>query len=236
VSWHLAQNVLEVRYQGGFLNWDRAGRIANELLSQYPSLEVEDGNPSNVTIAGKKEQVAFAYGLNASRATANSSRNGSDHLEAFAPGFFSIVLRNLEVKTLTRVGHRANHHFKCSSLADAETKLVEFATRQNAGAQLLKSIDDSRLQNKTLRRLSLRFEDDKTGFTVLVQTHEIVPEISGPNADLLRDHLPPPEFLLGCDIDIFTKQPLSVGDFVVPDLIKSNLKMIRTRLLPLISS
>lgn len=235
MDWDLFQQVVEVRHQS-FLNWDRSGKIATELVSRFPGMAIDQADPAQVALSDKEEQVTLLYGVEVSRITAVPRTPKSDRLEVYAPDFFSIVLRNLEVKILKRVGHRTIHHVKFPSVKDAENKLNSFAKKYQAGATLLEQTGDERLAAKTLRRLSLRFEDEKTGIAIFLKPDTTTYTISGPNSDVIRSHLPPTEFVLSLNIDVFTTQPLPAEDFIVSELTKSNLKLIRTRLMPLLES
>jgi hypothetical protein len=160
----------------------------------------------------------------------------SDRLDHYAPAFFSVVLRDLEIKTLSRVGHRMIHHLKLRSIKDVQTKLNSFAHKYQAGATLLQQTNDPLLAAKTLRRLVIRFEDDKTGLSISLKPDSSKFSISGPNSDALRAHVPSEEFFLVLDVDVFTTQPLPSSDFVVSEFTKSNLKMLKTRLMPLVEA
>jgi hypothetical protein len=235
VEWHLFQQSVEIRYQS-FLPWDRPGKVASDLVSRFPSLTVDEAGPGEIILVENEDQIKLAYGFKLSRITAVPRTLKSDRLEHYAPEFFSVVLRDLEIKTLSRVGHRMIHHLKFPSIKDAETKLNSFAKKYHAGADLLQETKDPLLAAKTLRRVTLRFEDDKTGLTLSLRPNSAKVSITGPNSDAIRVHVPPEEFSLVLDVDVYTTQPLPSSDFVVSEFIKSNLKMLRTRLMPLVEA
>ncbi len=235
MEWDLFQQVVEIRYQS-FLHWDRPGKVASDLISRFPSLTVGEAGPAEVTLTEKEDQITLVYGLQFSRITAVPRTLRSDRLDYYAPEFFSTVLRDLEIKTLSRVGHRMIHHLKLRSIKDAQTKLNSFANKYQAGASLLQQTNDPLLAAKTLRRVVLRFEDDKTGLSISLKPDTSKFTISGPNSDALRAHAPPEQFFLVLDVDVFTAQPLPSSDFVVSEFTKSNLKMLRTRLMPLVDA
>lgn len=235
MEWDLFQQVVEIRYQS-FLHWDRPGKVASDLLSRFPGLTVNEAAPGEVTLTEKEDQITLVYGLQFSRITAVPRTLKSDRLDYYAPEFFSVVLRDLEIKTLSRVGHRMIHHLKLRSIKDVEMKLNSFAHKYQAGATLLQQTKDALLAAKTLRRLVLRFEDDKTGLSISLKPDSSKFSISGPNSDVLRAHVPSEEFFLVLDVDVFTTQPLPSSDFVVSEFTKSNLKMLKTRLMPLVEA
>jgi hypothetical protein len=233
MEWELSDQTLEVRYAAGYAHWDLSGRTANDILARYPNTTVEDGSPEQVQISSKLDLITIVFGVQRSSVTALKPASGSDKFLEVAPDFFKIVLRNFEIRTVTRVGHRSEHHLITPSLDDAQLRIRDFATRWNVGADLMRSTQDSRLEGKLLKSLNLQYEDDKTGLSIAVRTGENVFNLTGPHADMIRPHLPPPKTFVILDVDAYTKLPMPSSDFVVEDLVKSNLKMIRTRFLPL---
>ncbi len=225
--------MIEVRYPRGYLHWDRSGKIANDLLLRFPGIEVDEGSPAEVTLSHKDEQVTFVYGVQLARVVLIPKSAQSDKLGDYANEFINIVLRNLEVKTLTRVAQRVIYHILTESKAEAEERLEKFAKRHHAGANVLSSSGDERLSAKKLRELMLRFEDEKTGINITLKAGESVFNITGPNSDELRPHIPPPKYFLVFSADIYTKQPLAAAELIVSELIRSNDKLVSTRLLPL---
>jgi hypothetical protein len=143
---------------------------------------------------------------------------------------FPFILKALKVSTLTRIGHRLFYELQADNTEDAKRLIHEIARACRLGADFFSSIDDARLREKTAEEILLRFSDEKTGIMCSLKPTITAFNVEGP--EFLRPQLPKPKYAVTFDVDVYTIPAISTELFMPEDLIKSNIKMIETRILP----
>lgn len=234
VEWDLQQQALELRFTRGFLHWDRAGLLGNEMLLRYPTFTLEKGDPGLVIFVDEATQYRFSYGNILASFVAVAGRPTQDNITSTAKELLDLVIQTYELNTLSRVGNRLIFHLPFESEEAAEDHFEKISQKHGAGAFFLQESGDSRLTGKRLKDFTLRFEDEKTGIRITAQTSKPQRNLSGPEIHLIEPHLPPLKWVLAIDVDVYTVQPLPSSGLLIDLLMKSNLKMLRTRVLPLL--
>jgi hypothetical protein len=233
VEWDLQQQTLELRFTRGFLHWDRSGALGNEVLLRYPTFTVQKADPALVVFVDEATQFTFSYGNGSASFTAVAGRPTQDDIVSAATELLGLVMQRYEINTLSRVGHRLTFHLPFETEAAADERFHKLSQKHGAGASFLQESGDIRLTDKRLKDFGLRFEDENTGIRVAAQTTKPKRNLSGPEIHLIEPHLPPLKWVLQVDVDVYTVQPLPSSDLLVDLLMKSNMKMLRTRVLPL---
>jgi hypothetical protein len=100
----LASTTCEVRYDFAFLIFDRTGAICLESKNFYPELKVLQASPAATTF--ESSPYSFAVEQLQSRAFCRELRHDSKEFGEATAHFFEIVLEQLEVRVLTRIGLR----------------------------------------------------------------------------------------------------------------------------------
>jgi len=100
----LAHSVCEIRYDMAFLIYDRTGAVCHENKEHFPDLKILQASPSVTTFLA--EPFYFAVEQTMSRAVCSKPRHDPKHFGESISPFFEIVLRQLEVPVLNRVGLR----------------------------------------------------------------------------------------------------------------------------------
>lgn len=225
---------MELRFRG-YSAWDRSGALCDEFHDLFPGLYVHEGSPAQVVLRHDEHQVQLNFGVEGASLQASAIRD-SDSFHDYAGSFFGSVFRALDVRMLTRVGHRTFHHEIHPTKEDVNRRIAFLARQANAGASFFSDSQDPRLSSKQVRKFALSFEDEKVGIRVSVDGANTKINISGPHTQIIRDQLPKPDEVVVADIDIYTIKPMPVSDLLVNELAKSNMKMIKTRILPLLGT
>lgn len=232
MNWLLNRQLMELRFRG-YSAWDRSGALCDECQNVFPGLYVHEGSPAQVVLRHDEHQVQLTFGVEGASVQAAAIRDSDSFLD-YAETFFGAAFRVLEIRTLTRVGHRTFHHEAHPTKDEVNKRIASLGKRANAGAAFFAESEDPRLSAKHLRKFALSFEDEKIGIRVSVEGANTKISVTGPHAQTIRDHLPKPDEVIVADIDIYTLKPITVTDLLVTELTKSNLKMIKTRILPLL--
>lgn len=115
--------VLELRYESGELYWDRAGRIAREIVATEGwGLETIDGNACRVSLPEKN--VSFSFGAGKLDLSQTQSKEvlelmPAEEFGATADSLAGIVTKALEVNFFPRIGFRAWTLFPTSDREDS---------------------------------------------------------------------------------------------------------------------
>ena len=232
LNWQLARQVLEVRYTRGFVFWDRCGRISKTICERLPDFDVDSASPAEVKLVGTKYTVNLAFSLDKINVSCDLRFTPSTYLAEVCDVVFPLILTETEIKTLSRVGNRIFFEHKTESDNQSRKIIDDLAVTSGIGVNLLKDTGDSRLENKSVEGFSVRFADEKVGIqlSLMATVTKLEPSIKLPEAT--RKKLPPPEHAVTVDVDIFTRQPLDVALWIPQDYMRSNVKMVETRILP----
>jgi hypothetical protein len=208
--------------------------ITNQLMDEFPNLTVIDGSPSQVSLQNDEKQVQLRFGPDIANVNCMVGTGMADHFMEFIEPFTRVLFNSLEITSLTRVGHRMYFHCPFESKADAETYIHRLSKERSIGGALFDSTEDPRLSAKKLTSFALRFEDEKIGIRLEVSAGDDKVNVSGPHAATVRKHLPQGRDVAIADIDIHTLKLMPVSDLLVEEWIRSNSKMAKTRILPLL--
>ncbi|MBG1267250.1 hypothetical protein F8S12_12895 [Nostoc sp. WHI] len=223
-----------MRYPNGYRHWDCAGDLANQLLGLFPGLVVDDGDPSNVTMSHDEHQIKLRYGVEGATVEAASLDEHTNLFEQYAAPFFALVFRSFAIKTTSRVGHRLVNHLTLDDKASVQDYIFKLSIKTGAGGSFFASSEDERLNTKKTTGFILIFEDEKIGLRINIGSGKAKTNINGPMLNDLRRHIPPPTDIVVLDIDNYTLKPLNISDLLINDLAKSNAKMVKTRILPIL--
>ena len=233
MEWELQQQTFEIRYKRGYLHWDRAGLTANEVVTRFPTYTVENSSPAEVSFLERDDQYTFSYGTDSASVTAVAGKPSMDEIASTARELLAIAIRNFELTAITRTGHRIIHHLVMDSEENAKNHFQRIVKQHDAGFSFLSAANDPRLAGKNLKDFTLRFEDEKTGVRISAQVFKTTLNLAGPQIHLVASHMAPSRWVLATDIDLYTAQPISPSDLFIDVLMKSNMKMLKTRILPL---
>lgn len=233
MDWSRIQQVIDIRYARGFAHWDFSGRLANQISDLYPGMTVITGDPSQVTLRDDEQQVDLKYGVDGASVAAFPMRD-SDPFHDYAEPFLNLVIKVFEIRSITRVGHRSIYHHPLKDKAEVLAYINDMGKKNGAGGSFFATSEDPRLSSKRLSAFSLTFEDEKIGIRLNIHPANTKINVNGPIAGDLRRHLPPASDVVVADIDISTLKPLQPPDLLINELIKSNTKMLKTRILPLL--
>lgn len=112
--------VCEIRYDLGQVYWDRAGRIATEVLSDKPGWDFENIDMNNCQLSNRDQNLVLNFGP----VKLDVSQTQNADVDALIPiGEFgkrveelsSTVVRYLELKTFPRIGFRAWYLYPAES-------------------------------------------------------------------------------------------------------------------------
>ena len=232
MTWQLSRQIFEVSYKKAVLFWDKCGGVANTLCNKFIDFEVEGGTPEAVKLVGNKKAAVLTFGIDRININCDFEAASTTYFLEVCAFALPILVKAIELKNFTRVGHRIFHDLRTDSSEKAKALIHQIAAASNLGANLFQESSDDRLKGKALEELQLRFTDQKVGYMFSLQSTVKKFEISTPGAEAVNQKLPPPEFAVSFDADIYTIQPMPVDVLLVEELIKSNLKLIETRVLP----
>ena len=114
------RSVFELRYDFGQLYWDRAGRIAREIIRKFEGWDLEQVDPSHCVLRHDELNLTFSFGPH----KLDMSQSQSDDLPEIMPAnefgkksdeLAEIVLKLLELEVFSRIGFREWLLFKAES-------------------------------------------------------------------------------------------------------------------------
>ena len=212
--------VYEIRYENGYLIWDRAGRLWTELRAKYPEMVLSDAGPLLQTFTWKRIHT-LSVGLD--KASVSTSRPGPVMKEftELAESLHEVIVKNLQIELLTRIGLRHIYGYACESLEQANqhllsTGLVAPPKPPNFGVEA----------NPRLEAV-FRWEGDSLGATVRMRAEHRTAEVEIP-ATFESPKIPKIEkHLLIFDVDYYTKKVVNVGQLRASEWINNALHIIR---------
>jgi hypothetical protein len=230
VNWAFERTVLELRYRNAFRMWDRSGEIVVGFMNDIDGFQVISGTPEKVELANSEQGVTIAYGSEIAYVKANMASCSKNYLFKVCEHFLSSALRKLEVQVLSRVGNRLVYQLEMAKDEESKLFIHKIAQMKGLGIESMFEVD-ANLENKEVREFSFRFADDKTGINLHLKPITTRVQVEAGAGSKILKLLPAPTFAVELDVDVFTTTPLPVGAFLPVDFIKSNLKMLETRLL-----
>ena len=233
MTWAIGSQVFEIRFDKEFLYWDRTGAIAKRLCQRMPSLELSSATPGETILKDGEAQITCRYSYN--RASVEQTTPFDDP-GGFVPAvefIFPLLLNTIEVSTITRVGHRLTYRYPFSTLELRDAALRSLLARHRFADGFVEAMKDERLKQKALSTVVVRFEDDKTGYRLELRSGQSTFQLPGGAPAAVLASVPPDEFCILLDVDIFTTAPLPASQLLADELVKSGLKLMNTRILPL---
>lgn len=233
MEWKLESQVLDIRYSNEFLYWDKTGYAAKGLFKKFPHFSLNNASADKTVIEDTKNNCVMSYGYNNAFIVQNPVYDKTKHFSEIAKFFFPSIFESFEITNIQRLGNRNTYHKEMSSLKKATSYIKELSIKQNLGSNFLEKSNDERLKVKSITSLSLRFEDEKLGINIDFKALKSRITISGVAPQEIKNALPQEKFIVVLDVDIYTRQASSIDDLLVEEFIKSNKKLIETRLMPL---
>lgn len=214
--------VFELRYPHAFYLWDRSGAIASAALSKWPELKLRDAAPNQVTFRlGRR--LEFAFQIERCFAALSGAKVSLDELTPFISFLADLVLSDLEVPLLNRVG------FKVTFLK--EYKSTEAAVAEFFDTGILKHMEGKNFNvdgHVDLPNVSIRFEGEHVGCAIVLQVRKRKLEVDIP---FIGDDFPEVnmsernELVFECDY--FTTKKMNLGQFRAARWTEEALHVIR---------
>ena len=234
MNWILVNHVVETRFANEFLYWDKTGLVAKGLVEKFPRMEIVDATPGQTVLKDDASGVTLRYSYQIAHAMQDSEYCPTKDFVEYVSFFFPFVFRSIDISNLTRVGNRRKYHRAFESEAESKAALAEVLEKHAIGGSLLSSASDDTLKDKRLCQAALRYVDDKIGIRLDIGTATTAFTVSGPTPPGLKEHLPGKRYSLQLDVDIYTVKPIPSGDMYAEEFLRSNGKMLETRILPLL--
>jgi hypothetical protein len=120
-SFRRTQAICEIRYEGAYLLWDKAGVLWTAIGRNFKTFKRSNISPNEQGFFGD-DRFTMAVSLERASITDNQPHGTIDKtIETFAD-FVGKTLEILELDVLTRVGNRYLYSIECKSMEDARQK------------------------------------------------------------------------------------------------------------------
>jgi hypothetical protein len=227
-SWKIVTIILEVRFEGAYRLWDRAGEATCFILSEYPEFEVKSGTPAEIVLVSPKNAVTFTLGLRSLNLQARMLTCTDAFLFRTVDLLFPKLLQILEVPTLKRLGNLFSFH------SDTSTDESSRATIANTAPAVELQEAFASSDSKTVGRcISFNGRFELSGSSILVDVHPVKLEFSmdpmAPKPVVARNET---RYAVEATFDAYNDAILKPASLSPSDLIRSNRKMLETRILP----
>ncbi|MGA3308581.1 MAG: hypothetical protein ABSD08_08200 [Xanthobacteraceae bacterium] len=217
----LQRAVLEIRYAQSFLVWDHAGVVWQQLRTPFPEIKLRTAQPNQQTLSLSKKLTA-QVALESSNLTAYSPISDAEPFAEACMSFFPLVLKQLEISNLTRIGYRS--FFQKS-----------FETKQAASEFGFEQLPYLRRKGKHFNidgesrdpELALRWEGDATGILVRLQTIQQKLEADVPADFESVESINVERYVVVLDLDYYAHGNTSAAKFQPRALIESWSRLIR---------
>lgn len=222
--------ILELRYPESFLMWDCAGKLVRLLQAVSPGLTVSKSQPSQVILRSGSSGEAIMYSPGTVNVTSGNNPKNVGEVTKNLDGLVAIVLRELAVESLSRIGHRVKYikHFPSEQAAIAG--VATLAKNHGLLISQFAEVDDA-MNQKKIRAASLRFEDERGGITLGIESGKIEATVDKSYLDIFDLTIPDPYHFVQLDFDVFQNGPVDAEACLPGELIRSNLKMLEARFL-----
>jgi len=234
MKWHLDNMAVEVRYSDEFLYWDKTGLIAKELVGILPSFALVRASPSETNLASAKMGFTCRYSYKVLNLIQDCSFIDNPVLYKLAAPICALIFDTIQVTNIARLGNRLTYHCCFETVEEAAEQFRRITEGKDLGCNFLSTSEDPRLQSMSLNEISLNFKGDKLGVRLNIKTGKQVFNINGVVPEELRRHIPEDKAILILDIDVFTISGMSVEGLAVDEFLKSNTKLVETRIFPLV--
>lgn len=218
----LERAVLEVRYPGAYLHWDRAGALWTEMTRKWPDLTNVKGTPVQ-TVFARPGKHQLAVEMQQARIIEFLPHSSLKSFAESAAWFVDVVVRSLEIHTFTRVGLRQIFFLRSSGSEKAAETVLE--------SGLLK-IPDSGFLGMQQRRVlfpeyAVRCEGEATGARVslkaIQRSFEREPEPMIGETEPWREE----QFGVEYDVDYFTTKQADIEQMKLDEWIRGAVHVLR---------
>src|SRR3990172_11706685 len=212
----LEKVVFEVRYVRGYMYLDNSGKILNSILDKYSTFNVISPDPvgGTILIMGEPDNIVLKF-THYRSIIELTYPDGLEFYRELTNEIISLISKQLEITTFTRIGNRFFYVFAI--------KAIEEANEIFMAAELFK-IPEEKLSifGKTFKEPEVKFVsiDEDVGYIVRLSTTSRAFEV--PPKPLKIDSSKLIEIGILIDIDHFTLKPVDLSILNCHDLIKTN--------------
>ena len=157
--------------------WDRAGKITVSLRKELPDFEVGEANPAKVELNNTKSSATIAFTPNSLVASSVFNPKVKGGFADESTQVANIVLDQLEVRVLNRIGNRIKFTQRRDSEEAAVLSIKNFAQKKGITVEAFSEQDDSILKKSPTEFLA-RFKHEGSGITVHLKSSVIRPQIA----------------------------------------------------------
>lgn len=156
----------EIRYSDAFLLWDRAGTIWHEIGQNHPEMKIKNAHPNN-TVVRFHQNAEGVVAIDKAFIIVLLPSTDLSELVAVAKAFFPIVIEQLEIENLTRIGLRIFYEKEFSDRSLAAKFVRDHVT---AVRQIDKKL--AKEGNILDPEFALRWEGEAIGWQLRVKSFE----------------------------------------------------------------
>jgi hypothetical protein len=203
----------EIRYSNAYRLWDNAGQIATELGDVYSNLNSDSANP-NLTSFTAESRYSISVGLDKSFVIDHKAAPlNEEYLNRF-DGFYNIIVNNLRLGPISRVGCRIVWHIVFPDRQAAR----QYVSQLNIVAAPKDRLFDISPQNQS-PTFAVEIDDGEVGFRAQIQAQTRKFDLSmGPEFhELYEGSRTKLEESVVFDVDFFTVSPV-MADSLRPSL------------------
>lgn len=220
----LSKVILELRYNEGFLYWDKCGATILDIKRKFPEWKWEITSAELTIFKNPKRNMEFVFNINSIRFIQNEVDN-LNQFKKTTGEIIPLIVEKLEIKKLSRVGNRYQYVFPVEN-----------------PEQSMEIIQNSPLVEVPKEKLNLFGEKStKTAFVVHIENEKLQYRIE--NATIEKIEVPAniklnerfnPKYALRIDVDIATVNEVNASDFDCSNFIQSNKQFLEHNLIKFI--
>lgn len=224
---HLERLVFEVRYDAGYLYWDRSGHIFRDIITQFPQTKVQSVNLLVSQATWVEEGLILSF--NSEKCDISQSEvAGTKLFKEVAARMCDVVFKHLELNAFTRAGLRFVYIYPTPSKEDADRLL----STSRLFCPDPKSAEPFGHVNE--RELMLRVEGEQRGYAIRLSAAQRQVTNAGIikplklNADRFHPNV------VTFDVDCYTRKPGDISMLSVPDFVRTSERMLEENLMALV--
>lgn len=211
--------------------WDRAGKIAISICKELPDFEVSEGTPAKVELSNTRSSATIAFTPNSCVTTSKYNPKIRDGFAEESTKVATIILDQLEVRVLKRIGNRIKFAQRRESLEAIQQDLGKLAQRKGLTYDAFTEKEESQ-SKKTPSEFLVRFEHEQSGVTVHLKSSVIRQQTAAGFSELFPETPKSPIHLIEADFDVYQHGPIDVDSCSVSDIIIGNVKLLESKYLP----
>lgn len=220
----LSRVILELRYDDGFLYWDRCGATVLEFKNKFPEWRWEGTSTELTRFMNIKRNTEFIFSINSIRFIQNEVENLNQFKET-AEEITPLIVEKLEIKKFKRVGNRYQYVFPLEN-SDQGREIIQKSS--------LVEIPEEKLtlfSGKTTKTaFVIHLENENLHYRIELVGIERI----GLPKNIKIDERFNPKYGLRVDVDIASVNEVNVSDFNCSDFIQSNKKFLEDNLIKFI--